>query len=169
MAQKLREMCVLQETSRMWPVRLANQAVQYHCAPTSPSGTACSAPSGADSSLVGGPQNKHVKRKATTLPHITCLRWPVLRSVWSWPLRRLRSMPDACRRLRTLVTVQHGVSVMMPVIIESAYCPVLRCTEPTENAQITGNSRDVVFFMSMLFVGSPAPLTTLRRKKSSMP
>ena len=36
-----------------------------------------------------------------------------------WTVLR-RSMPDACRRLRTVATVQHGVSATMPVVITGA-------------------------------------------------
>ena len=56
------------------------------------------------------------KIKCEEEDYISFLRWAMLRLMSFWTVLRPRSMPDACRRLRTLATVQHGVSVMMPAI-----------------------------------------------------
>ena len=40
--------------------------------------------------------------------------------MYSWTLRRLRSIPDACRRLQTLATVQHGSTAIQALISDAA-------------------------------------------------
>ena len=63
---------------------------------TTPGATACSAPSGADSSLVGGPQKKKLAEKNKDFTHITCFAGQYSANVYSWTLLRPCSMPDAC-------------------------------------------------------------------------
>ena len=108
----LREM---PDTSQL--LRLA-EPLQHRRAP---GGAAWSAPSSADSSLVVGDGTvTTINQKSSFYPHITCFAGQCSAAMYSWTLRRPRSMPDACRRLRTLATVQHGSTEIQEALMSAA-------------------------------------------------
>ena len=78
--------------------------------------------------------------------HLLC--WSVLRRhVLMDASAAALSVPDACRCVRTMATVQHAASAIMPAIIDAArkrsfHYHVLHHTEPTLNAKITHKSKD---------------------------
>ena len=96
--------------------------------------------------LFSGVQRRHVHVMNNPFPTYHLLRWPVLRRHVLRTLRRLRSMPDACRRLRKVATAQHGVSAMMPDTIDAARrrsssYHVLRYTEANDRPRTEDNDR----------------------------
>ena len=98
------------------PLRLA-KPLQHRRAPLQ---AVYSAPSSADSSPVGGPEKHEWHRKTRNSTHVTFLAGQCSAAMYSWTLRRRRSMPDACRRLRTLATVQHGSTEIQALMSAAA-------------------------------------------------
>ena len=92
--------------------RVAHDAKNHHSSHTTPGGAACSAPSGADSSLVEGPQNKNGREKQG-------YRHMSLASLARAPPSCAAAALDA-RRLQTLATEQHGTEATQALISDAA-------------------------------------------------
>ena len=81
--------------------------------------------------------------KTRVSTHITCFAGRCSAVISFCTLRRLRSIPDASKRLRTLATEQHGTVATLALIsiLATARSWFYHQTHRT-NAQITRNSRD---------------------------
>ena len=88
------------------PLRFA-KALQHRCAPLL-------APQLV--SPVGGSKTETGREKTRISTHITCFAGQCSAFMHSWTVLQPRSMPDACKRLRTQATEQHGTVATQALI-----------------------------------------------------